>query len=368
MEKFESAFAAQHDCRHAIMLISGTSALHVALAVLKELHGWRDGDEVLVPASTFIASSNVVLHNGLRPVFVDIDPHTYNLDPDRIAQHVTDRTRAIMPVHLYGQPCDMDRIMSIARQLNLKAIEDSCECMFAKFDGKAVGSFGDMACFSTYVAHIMTTGVGGLITTNNDHYAIACRSVMAHGRDSIYLNIDDDNVGDAEKLRAIVSRRFNFVRLGHSFRSTELEAALGLGQLEQAPDIMRLRRRNAQILTATLKPFEEWLQIPYIAPRRDHSFMMYPIVCKKGTNREDLVNHLEQCGIETRYMMPLLSQPIYKQLFGDDLEDNYPVAKWVTTNGFYLPCHHGMNEEDIEYIVQTIRDFLRQSTMGHSQS
>jgi dTDP-4-amino-4,6-dideoxygalactose transaminase len=190
---------------------------------------------------------------------------------------------------------------------------------------------------------------------------------MAHGRDSIYLNIDDDNVGDAEKLRAIVSRRFNFVRLGHSFRSTELEAALGLGQLEQAQDMMRLRRRNAKILTAMLKSFEERLQLPYIAPRRDHSFMMYPIVCKNDVNREDLVNHLERNGIETRYMMPLLSQPIYKQLFGDDLEDNYPVAKWVTTNGFYLPCHHGMNEEDIEYIVQTIRDFLRQSTMGHSR-
>ena len=359
MERYENEFAARHQCRHAIMLNSGTSALHVSLAVLKEFGGWSDGDEVLVPASTFIATSNVVIHNNLTPVFVDIDRRTYNLDPGEIQKHLGRRTRAIIPVHMYGQPCDMDRIMAVAEQHRLKVIEDSCECMFARFGNRSVGAFGDMACFSTYVAHILTTGVGGLITTHSDEYALACRSSMAHGRDSIYLTIDDDDCqDDPARLHLVAARRFNFVRLGHSFRSTELEAALGLGQLAMADEIIAARRRNAAALTEAFRRLSEWLQLPEIAPGRQHSFMMYPIVCKDGVRRDHLVNHLEDHGIETRPMMPLLGQPVYKKLFGEDREEKYPVAQWVTRNGLYLPCHHGLTDEDLEYMAQTINDFF----------
>ncbi|MFQ5792211.1 MAG: DegT/DnrJ/EryC1/StrS family aminotransferase, partial [Acidobacteriota bacterium] len=359
MERFENQFATRHDCKHCIMLNSGTSALQVSLAVLKELGGWQDGDEVLVPASTFIATSNVVLHNNFVPVFVDIDPRTYNMDPSDIERHITERTRAIIPVHMYGQPCDMDQIVAISKQYALKVIEDSCECMFARFKGRSVGALGDMGCFSTYVAHILVTGVGGLITTNDDEYAVACRSAMAHGRDSIYLRIDDDDFQDQpERLRAVVARRFNFVRLGHSYRITELEAALGLGQLARADQIIAGRRRNAALITKRLEHHSEWLQLPMVAPDRDHSFMMYPIVCKNGVDRDQLVNYLEECGVETRPMMPLLGQPIYKKLFGEDLEDRYRVAKWVTSNGFYLPCHHGLNGGDVKHIGRTMDSFF----------
>lgn len=358
-KQFESQFAARHGCKHAVMLNSGTSALHVSVAVLKELGGWVDGDEVLVPASTFIASSNVILHNNLAPVFVDIDPKTYNLDPHEIERHLTQRTRAIMPVHLYGQPCDMDRILEISRRHGLKVVEDSCECMFTNFDGRPVGSLGDLGCFSTYVAHILTTGVGGLITTNNEDYAVACRSMMAHGRDPIYLKIDDDDrLEDPARRRAVVSGRFNFIRLGHSFRSTELEAALGLGQLAVADQIMAARRQNAAAITRRLGHLSKWLQLPEVAPRKEHAFMMYPIVCKSGVDRDRLVDHLEE-KIETRPMMPVLSQPIYRKIFGETLEDRYPVAKWVTRNGFYLPCHPGLTPEDIETIGQTLDAFFQ---------
>lgn len=358
-KRFETQFAAGHGCKHAVVLNSGTSALHVSLAVLKDFGSWADRDEVLVPASTFIATSNVVIHNNLVPVFVDIDSQTYNINPNEIEKHVTQRTRAIIPVHMYGQPCDMDEIMDVAKRYDLKVVEDSCECMFARFKGQWVGSFGDLGCFSTYVAHILTTGVGGLITTSSDDYAEACRSTMAHGRDGIYLRIDDDDCeDDLQRLRVVVSRRFSFVRLGHSFRSTELEAALGLGQLAIAEEIIAARRRNGARLTEMLGHLTERLQLPVIGPGREHSFMMYPIVCRGDVNRKELVEYLEERGVETRYMMPLLSQPIYKRLFGEDLESKYPVAQWVTANGFYLPCHHRLSGEDLEYMVEAVNGFF----------
>jgi len=164
-QRFESLFAREHDCQFACFLNSGTSALHIALAVLKERHGWRDGDEVLVPAVTFISTANIVIYNGMRPVFVDVDLRTYNMDPAQMEKKISGRTRAVIPVHLFGLPAQMDAIMEVANRRGLRLIEDSCETMFATCDGKKVGSFGDIGCFSTYVAHILVTGVGGFCTT-----------------------------------------------------------------------------------------------------------------------------------------------------------------------------------------------------------
>src|SRR5262249_19459450 len=200
MARFESEMAAAHDCKFGLMCNSGTSALHIALAALREVHGWRDGDEVLVPAVTFVASSNVVMYNNLKPVFVDVDPKTYTLDPAKIEARITPRTRAIMPVHIGGQPCDMEPIVDIAGRCNLRIVEDSCETMFVSDKGKMVGSFGDVGCFSTYVAHVITTGVGGLCTTNDPDLIVILKSLMNHGRDSIYIRIDDDKDKSGQDL------------------------------------------------------------------------------------------------------------------------------------------------------------------------
>lgn len=354
---FEKEFAALHDTKYAVMCNSGTSALHIALAVLKEQGGWRDGDEVIVPAITFIATSNIVIHNGMQPVFVDVDPLYYNIDPSKVEEKITHRTRAILPVHLFGLPCDMDPILQIAERHDLAVIEDSCETMFAKYKGRSVGSFGDLACFSTYVAHLLVTGVGGLITTGREDYAIMCRSVLAHGRDSIYLSIDDDDDLNENRLKNIIERRFSFVRLGHSFRATELEAALGLAQLTKKDDMIRKRRWNAAYLTSKLSKFSDVLQLPSVPPYSEHSFMMYPILVKNGLGREELVGHLEKNAIETRYMLPLLNQPIYKKIFGD-IEDHYPVAKNINRNGFYIGCHHGLTKDDLDYVVYHVETFL----------
>ena len=259
-KKFEEEFARIHDSKFAIFTNSGTSSLHIAVAALKEKYAWNDGDEVIVPAVTFVATSNVVLHNGLVPIFVDVDPNTFNIDTSKIEEKISERTKAIIPVHLLGLPADMDPIINIAKKHRLKIIEDSAETMFARYKGRAVGSLGDIGCFSTYIAHYIVTGVGGLNTTADKDLAIRLRSLMNHGRDSIYLNIDDDNTDDKQKLREIISKRFKFVTLGHSFRATEMEAALGLSQLNRKDEIIARRKIIAAKYLKGLSDLNEYLQ------------------------------------------------------------------------------------------------------------
>jgi CDP-6-deoxy-D-xylo-4-hexulose-3-dehydrase len=355
--RFEAAFAAEHDSRHAIFCNSGTSALHIAVQALKEKHGWRDGDEILVPSVTFIATSNVVLHNRMKPVFVDVDPLTYTLDPSKLEAKITRRTRAVMPVHLLGLPADMDPIRAVARKRGLKIIEDSAETMFARYKGKKVGSLGDIGCFSTYVAHYIVTGVGGLATTDDPDLYVRLRSLMNHGRDSIYLSIDDDRGKRGTALHEIVAKRFQFVSVGHSFRATELEAALGLAQLEEKDGIVKARRAMAARLTAGLREFEGRLQLPTCPPDRDHTFMLYGLVLR-GEDKKPLVDFLEDRGIETRDLLPLLNQPVYKKLFGD-LEPKYPVARALNRSGFYIGCHQYMSAADADYVIEQFRAFFR---------
>ncbi|HEV8058848.1 MAG TPA: DegT/DnrJ/EryC1/StrS family aminotransferase [Gemmataceae bacterium] len=357
-QKFESLFASLHDCKYAIFCNSGTSALHIALAALKERHGWEDGDEVIVPAVTFIATSNIVLHNHMKPVFVDVDSQTYNLDPTQIEAHITPRTRAIIPVHLMGLPADMAPILDIAHRHDLRVIEDSCETMFAGYRGRKVGSWSDVGCFSTYIAHYIVTGVGGLATTNDAELAVHLKSLMNHGRDSIYLTIDDDANCAPEKLFEIAARRFRFVSLGHSFRCTELEAAIGLAQLEDKDAIVERRKAVAAAYIKKLEPLSEWLQLPTIPPDRDHVFMLFPLVVRDG-NKRPLINFLEANGIETRDLLPLLNQPIYRKLFGN-LEPHYPVAQWLNRSGFYIGCHQYIDEAAIKYVTDKFCAFFEQ--------
>jgi dTDP-4-amino-4,6-dideoxygalactose transaminase len=354
--RFEAEFARLHEVKFAIFCNSGTSALHVALAVLKERGGWADGDEVIVPAMTFVATANVILHNNLRPVFVDVEADTYNLDPAQLASCLSTRTRAILPVHLFGQPVSMDGVLEFARKHSLDVVEDSAETMFARYKGQSVGSFGDISCFSTYVAHMLVTGVGGFACTNDPELAIMIKSSMNHGRDSIYFSIDDDKGKSGNELFDIVDRRFKFVRLGHSFRCTELEAAIGLGQIEQADQFITRRREIAAHYTAGLADLEDVLQLPHFRHDRTHNYMMYPIVMRK-TPKWDLVHFLEEQHIETREMMPLLTQPVYLNLFGD-IEKNYPITKWVNESGFYIGCHPYLTDDEVGYVIRQIHRFF----------
>lgn len=357
-EAFERKFAAAHDRQYAIFSNSGTSSLQVALAAMKEKWKWNDGDEALVPALTFVATSNIVLQNNMAPVFVDIDPRTYNIDPAKIEAAITPKTRVIIPVHLFGLPCDMDAICKIAQKHNLKILEDSCETMLVSAQGHKVGSRGDIACFSTYMAHLIVTGVGGLSLTNDDELALMMKSYLNHGRDSIYLKIDDDkNTNSSESLFKIVDRRFSFVRMGYSYRATEMEAALGLAQIERKDEIIAVRKKNAARLTEGLKPLENHLQLPFVPEGFEHAFMMYPIVLKNGAKRDPLILFLEERNIETRYMLPLINQPYYTRLFGD-LSPKYPNADYVNRHGFYIGCHKGIGESEIRFIADTFKEYF----------
>ena len=360
-QKFENLFAEAHDCKYGLFMNSGTSALHIAIAALQERYGWEDGDEVIVPAITFMATSNVVIHNRMKPIFVDIDSKTYNIDPSKIEAAITPRTRLILPVHLFGMSADMEPIMAIAKKHNLRVIEDSCEAVLASYKGKKVGSFGDVGCFSTYVAHFLVTGVGGLAITNDPDLAIMMRSMMNHGRDSIYLNIDDDKNKSPDELRMVVEKRFSFERLGHSFRATEMEAAIGVAQLEGIDKNLERRAEIAGFYGKNLADLGEYLQLPYVPEDRDHKFMMYPIVLKNEA-KKDLVNFLEEKNIETRDMLPLINQPAYKKIFGD-IENNFPVAKWINKNGFYVPCHPYLSGDDVQYIADTIHEFFEKKKL-----
>jgi len=355
--QLERQFAELHEAKHSIFCNSGTSALQISLAALRERHGYEDGDEVLVPATTFISTSNIVLQNRMQPAFVDVDAHTYNIDPNRIEERITPRTRAMIPVHLFGLPCDMEPILDLARRYNLHIIEDSAETMFAKYHGRAVGSFGDLACFSTYVTHLIVGGVGGLVASSDDELAIMCRSLMAHGRDHIYLNIDDDDQINEPLMEQIVKRRFNFVRVGYSYRATELEAAIALSELEGWVDIIGKRRKNAARLTELLRPFEEHIQLPTAPPGVEHSFMLYPLVAREHVDRDQLLLHLERQGIETRHLFPLLSQPVYQRLF-PGLAEQYPVARRLGRSGFFIGIHQGLEEEHLKHIATAFGEYF----------
>lgn len=364
VHQFEKKFAAMHDQKYGIACNSGTSALHVGIEVMKEVYGCpkREKSEVLVPAITFIATSNAVMHAGLKPVFVDVDPVTYNMDPAKIEDKITENTVGIIPVHTFGQPCDMDPIMEIAQKHKLWVMEDCAEAHFATYKGRKIGSFGDIAAFSTYVAHTITTGVGGVITTTDQKMAEISRSLIAHGRActcEVCLASDPRKVCPL-RMKTQMDKRFMMVRMGYSYRIGELEGAIGLGQLENKDIIMGSRKKNAAYLTDKLQDTQGVLQLPSAPDYVEHSYMMYPIVVKKEASfsREEMIHFLEDKNIETRPMLPLLNQPIYQEIFGD-IEKDYPVAEWIDHNGFYVGCHHGLTEKELDVIAGAIHEFLQ---------
>ena len=336
--EFETKFARIHGNKYGVFTNSGTSALQATIHAMKILYKWRDGDEIIMPATTFVATYNVILHNNLKPVLVDVDSNL-NINPLLIEEKITKKTRAIMPVHLLGKPANMSLITKIARKYKLKVIEDSCESMFVKHIGE-----GDVACFSFYVAHLLVTGVGGMAVTNDKRLADMIRSLIFHGRDNRYLKLEDDDVPTKE----IVDARFRFLYPGYSARATEVEAALGLVELENYGQMLLTRQENALRLAMGLVDYNE---IPFSYYTEPHSFMMFPYVTE---NRDELMMFMEKRGITTRTLMPLLNQPYIKKTIR--LKD-YPVSNRVLRCGMLFGCHQDLTRKDLDYIVETIREF-----------
>lgn len=358
-QRFETEMAEMHGNKYGILSNSGTSSLQVALQAMKEIHGWEYG-QVIVPATTFVATPNIVNHNRLVPVFVDVDPHTYNIDPEKVSQAITDDTKAIIPVHLLGQPANMDAINQTLvdkHRTDICVIADSCECMFARHNGYTLGTLADITVFSTYVAHLIVTGVGGMAITDNEAYAAKMRSLVNHGLQIDFLNPDANFAP-----RPMPGRRFRFDSVGHSYRITEMEAALGCAQLDQdyLDWMLHTRRRNANHLGAGImrlnRDYGDMFN-PYVVQEGNSSaHMMYPIVLNKrdwqNVDKEPWMAFLNARGIETRDLLPLIGQPIYKWLE----PARYPVSHWLVESGFYVGCHQYLEPEDIDYVLQSLEE------------
>ena len=356
LRRFESLFASAHDRRHGVFCVSGTAALQVALRALRCVHGWRDGDEILVPALTFVASSNAVLHERLVPAFVEIEPDFLGMDPARIEEQITPRTRAVMPVHLFGLPCRMTEIADIAARHGLVIVEDCCQCIGGRFEGRSVGCWSPLSAFSTYCGCVVFTGAGGLVLTSDDDLAVLARKLLAHGRDEKYLSIDDDDrLENPALLEEVVQKRFSFVELGYSFRMTEFEGAMGMAQVESLDERLAVRRLNAEYLIGGLSDIEA-LDLPRDRPTARRAYRMFPIRLKAPTDARNRVSFfLERHGVETRPLFPLLEQPYYRRLFGD-IAGQYPIAREAANTGFYVGCHELLERADLDYMLAVLRE------------
>jgi len=356
-EEFETRFARLHGADFGLFLNSGTSTLHVALAALKELDSWSDWDEVIVPATTVVATANVILHNRLTPVFVDVDPRTFNIDVGVIEQAITPRTRCIIPVHLLGLPADMGPIGTLAKTYSLRVIEDSRESMFVDYQGEPVGGIGDVGYFSTHVAHNIVTGAGGMTITSDPELLRRMRSLINHGRDGAYIAATDDQGSQTDKFLD-VSRRLHFELLGNGFRAIEIQAALGLGRLDRYQEILQARLTNARYLRHQLAAVTDQLQFQYVPPDRRHAYMVFGLKVRDGAKRP-LVDFLELSGIETRNLLMLANQSVNRSTDIGSPENDYPISRQLIDKAFNIGCHHYPEQSDLDWVVEQFIRFFR---------
>lgn len=363
VRQFECEFAALMGMKHAVALSSGTDADMLALAVLYDFGAAR-GDEVILPALSFVATGNAVLHAGFKPVFVDIERATLNINPDGIERAIGEKTRAIMPVHLMGKPAKMDRIMAIARKHRIKVVEDAAEAYGGTIGGRKVGTMGDMGAFSTYVAHIITTVEGGVVITNDDSYAEILRSLRAHGRackcDVCSLNVSGGYCGKRFASPELGDIRFIFERVGFSSKMNELEAAVGIANLRHYDEILGTRRRNLRMLIkgfARFKPHLETISEDAGEEIGPHAF---PVVVGEnaGFSRNELVLHLEKHGVETRSLFQSMPTQCAGFAFLGHKPGQFPNAEYMGRNGLHIGVHQDITEQDITYVLECFDNFL----------
>ncbi len=334
IEHFEEKFSAYSNASQGISCSSGTAALHLAL----EAMGIGKGDEVIIPTFTMIASCNAVIYSGAKPVLVDSELKTWNIDVDKIAGAVTEKTKAIMVMHTYGHPVDMDRVRRISNNYDIPIIEDAAEAHGAEYKGNKTGNLGDIACFSFFANKIITTGEGGMIVTNDELWADNARSLRNH---------------------FFGEPRFLHKRLGYNYRLTNMQAAIGLGQLEKIDDYVNARRNNAKTYNKLLENVKGIITPPE-AEWAKNVYWMYGILVEDefGMNMPALREKLLEKGIDTRtFFIGMHKQPVYKQ--NDerfpDTKGHYPVADELERKGLYLPSSSHLTKEQIATVVDAIK-------------
>ncbi len=332
VEDFENRFARAVGARFAVAVNSGTAALHLAYTALLE-----PGDEIIVPDFTFVATASMALAVGARPVFADVDPETFTIDPKEVARCITKRTRAIAPVHLYGHPAPVAEMLRQAHRHRLRIIWDAAQAHGARFQGRDVGSFRDVVCYSFYPSKNMTTGEGGMLATSDPHLADTLRLLRSHGE----------------------KERYQHVRLGYNYRLTDIAAALGGAQLSKLAGAVRRRQQNARILSHGLADLPG-IQTPQVAPDAGHAFNLYTILLdskRLGMSRDQFRTALARRGIETavHYPLPLHRQPIFR---GSGRDRDFPVSTRLAKCVVSLPVHPQLRRQDLLRIIQGIREVV----------
>lgn len=335
LETFEKEFANYCDCKYGVAVSNGTTALHLSVAAA----GIKAGDEVLVSASTNVATALAVAHNNAIPVPVDSEVGTWNLNVKLLEKLVTPKTKAIIPVHLFGHPVDMDELMAFAAEHKLVVIEDCAESHGASCRGRMTGSFGDMGCFSFYANKVITTGEGGMIVTNNEKLAERLR---------LLRNL------------AFTKPRFRHEERGFNFRMTGYQAAMGLAQLRRINEIVQQKRRVAHTYNSMLADIPG-LILPVEREWAHNVYWMYAVVVEKkfGLSRDVLMENLMQRGVDTRtFFCPMNQQPCFQDIQGFN-STSCPVADNIWENGLYLPSTYTLSDIQLGHIAETIRDIQR---------
>lgn len=335
--EFERQFAEYCGCKYGVAVCNGTVALHLALVAL----GIGKGDEVIVPTFTMIASAFAVCYTGATPVFVDAAPDTWNIDAVKIEEKITPRTKAIMPVHIFGQMCEMDRIEEIAKKHHLLIVEDAAEAHGATYNGKKAGAFSDIGSFSFFANKNITTGEGGMVVTNDDGLYDKIR---------YYKNVCFPLTG---------GRNYTHDDIGFNYRMSNVVAAIGLAQVEKADDYKRMRQHNHELYRKYLADVPG-IRFQKVLPQAESVAWMNAIVIdpsEYGHTKDELMAHLKENGIDTRLLFNGMHNQKSMRDFGCDCSGQYPVSDWLTVNGFYLPSASTLKEDEIAWICEVIRNY-----------
>jgi perosamine synthetase len=331
VEEFEKLFADYCGVKYGVATTSGTTALHTALASLSI----QTSDEVITTPLSCVSTANPILYLHAEPIFADVEAKTLNVNPSIIERSITEKTKAILPVHMFGHPVDMDPIIETAEKHGVHVVEDAAHALGAKYKGRKAGSLGHIACFSFYGDKIITTAEGGIALTNDEELAEKMRMLRSHGMDK--------------------HRRFHHPILGYNYKMSDIHAAIGIAQIRKLKKYVQKRRRNVEYLNKQLSDLEA--QLPTEQKYAFNAYYVYHIITKGRRQKEKTVKHLENHGIETRPLLSFIpSQPPYQHL--EHKTNQCPIAKKANQNGFYVSNSPQLSKNELEYMASTLRKAL----------
>lgn len=377
-QEFEKKFSAIIGAKHTLLANSGSSANLLAVSSLMSPQmndPLKPGGEVITPSSTFPTTLNPIIQNNLTPVFVDVELGTYNIDAERLGEALTEKTRLIVLPHTLGNPNEMDAVMDVARDHSLYVIEDACDALGSKYDGRMLGSIGDMGTFSFYPAHHITMGEGGAVTTSDSQLSLILKSLRDWGRACVCpvctLTEDPDSrcplrfQFKSENLPEDYDRKYVYTNIGYNLKPTDIQAAMGVEQLKKLSGFTKKRKENFKILYGEFSRFEDYFILPKALPKSDPSWFAFPLTVKENPRfkRKDIVSWLEKNNIETRMLFAgnIVKHPGYRHVkyrVSGDLKNSDTILR----NTFFIGVYPGLDRERLNYVIEKTREFMKKNT------